>query len=250
MKDDVEDLSDTRNCVECASDIPAVAIKCTKCGSYQNWRRHIAFGQAGFALILSLIAISSAIWANTGLIFENFFSAEGKRNFAIQIGIVEINQSKASVIVKNFHRNAIALNHFSCRIYLPTDTDIAEGNYTPPKWPLKKEAIGMFLFSYTVPDHSVLNTGQTASLTFIRKHITPPRSDLLKPEDEAMSSCLVTGVDQDNELSANFMFLRPFDLLGFKLTEVLRQADFSEAQANERSHLIRLIEERKGGADN
>jgi hypothetical protein len=47
----------SKNCNSCAGQIPKHASKCQHCGSFQNWRRHLDFGNAFLALLVALVSV-------------------------------------------------------------------------------------------------------------------------------------------------------------------------------------------------
>jgi ribosomal protein L40E len=44
-------------CLTCAALIPGTASKCTVCGSFQNWRRHLPFDATILALLTALVSV-------------------------------------------------------------------------------------------------------------------------------------------------------------------------------------------------
>ncbi len=49
------DAEQTAYCVECRSTINIRALKCSHCGSYQDWRRHFGTTTSSIALIIALV---------------------------------------------------------------------------------------------------------------------------------------------------------------------------------------------------
>lgn len=47
-------------CRTCAKPMPAAALKCTECDSYQDWRRLFSFTTSLLSLLVALIAVSTA----------------------------------------------------------------------------------------------------------------------------------------------------------------------------------------------
>lgn len=46
-----------RRCSTCCSDIHSAAKKCTACGSYQDWRRHLQISSSVLALLVALVSV-------------------------------------------------------------------------------------------------------------------------------------------------------------------------------------------------
>jgi predicted nucleic acid-binding Zn ribbon protein len=51
----------SKPCRVCANAIPTQASYCTHCQSYQNWRRHLQFGQTTLSLLVALVAVLSTL---------------------------------------------------------------------------------------------------------------------------------------------------------------------------------------------
>ena len=107
MSSEESDIENTKNCVECGSDIPIAAIKCANCGSFQDWRRHIYFGQAALAFMLSLVAIVSVISANSSSIVDKISSKLNESPIDIQLGVVDVDQNTAQIIATSFHDQTV-----------------------------------------------------------------------------------------------------------------------------------------------
>ena len=46
--DSTENQSGTKTCVACDGEISSKALKCPRCGSFQNWRRLVAVNSTDF----------------------------------------------------------------------------------------------------------------------------------------------------------------------------------------------------------
>lgn len=44
-------------CRECAHVMPASALKCSKCQSFQDWRRYLAFSSTALSLVIAFLSI-------------------------------------------------------------------------------------------------------------------------------------------------------------------------------------------------
>lgn len=49
--------NDLKLCLSCKSEINKDAILCIKCNSFQNWKRHLYFGNSLFALLIAFISV-------------------------------------------------------------------------------------------------------------------------------------------------------------------------------------------------
>ena len=53
----IEAPKDEVPCTTCGELIPAAARKCSKCGSYQDWRRYFSIGTTALALLTALVSV-------------------------------------------------------------------------------------------------------------------------------------------------------------------------------------------------
>ena len=65
-------------CIVCREDIQEGAIKCNKCGSYQNYRRYFTFSSTVLALLIALISVIT--WA-TPILKEAMAPKDAKLDF-------------------------------------------------------------------------------------------------------------------------------------------------------------------------
>jgi hypothetical protein len=69
MNQNADSFSKHPVCRICRKSIEIGAIKCTECGSYQDWRRHFSFGIVALSLSIALISVTTtAIQVTKGLL--------------------------------------------------------------------------------------------------------------------------------------------------------------------------------------
>lgn len=54
-----ERVSPVKACSTCGEQIPLSAIKCSKCGTFQDWRRHLGFSSTILALLTALLSVAT-----------------------------------------------------------------------------------------------------------------------------------------------------------------------------------------------
>ena len=47
----------TKACAACGEEISSAAVKCARCGSYQNWRRYVDISNTTISLLIALISV-------------------------------------------------------------------------------------------------------------------------------------------------------------------------------------------------
>ena len=91
--------SKSKPCVACASKIPASAIKCVKCGSYQNYRRYFEFGNTTIALLIALISVVSLAHKNISDLYRSLFVDPFEPIVVASVSSIE--RKKVSILFQN-----------------------------------------------------------------------------------------------------------------------------------------------------
>jgi len=112
------ETSTEKACLECAQMIPAAASKCSKCGSYQDWRRHVPFGQATLALAIAVIALGGYFVGSGRVIVNSVSGLISAKGFDVGIAAVRIGEEKASFFVTNRSDKTIAVKGAKCGVFL------------------------------------------------------------------------------------------------------------------------------------
>jgi hypothetical protein len=53
------DERNDRQCVYCRADLPFDAVRCSSCGAFQNWRRHLNLSGVVLSLLVALLSVSA-----------------------------------------------------------------------------------------------------------------------------------------------------------------------------------------------
>jgi len=241
----VSKLQTNRVCKACGSEIPKTAIKCVHCNSYQNWRRHVSIGNSTLALIVALVAVlgsaSETLWG----IYKDYSQVKLKK---LEFALVELSEEHAGVLISNRSNSTIAVTDFQCVILLPFNQDYyweEDGTFSPIRPPYAEETIGSMLFTYRLPEPLILATEQQSYSLFFRRHITPAKPNQLEKGDDARSICSLSAKNEFGDLEADVTLLDPNMLTQFDALEMVKNADYSPLQLEEKEALIREIETRR-----
>lgn len=218
-------------CVDCAQSIPTAAPKCGKCGSYQDWRRHVAITQGALSLPISILALITAIIL-TGQQASNHFKSAASPDTRLQFGIAKIDAQKASLVVTNPTTHPTIINTLSCTIWVPLGREWIERSEhggVLDAWPTKEESIGVFLVSYRPSEPVMLESGAQKALIVGVDHIAPPRAHG-EATGPAPAGCLLGATNDRNELVAAGAMLNPSNLLSFDAFKMVDAADYSKSQ--------------------
>lgn len=96
--------------------------------------------------------------------------------------------------------------------------------------------------TYDAAEQVLLAPRASVSLNLKAAHITPARPGMSDDDRPQPSICMISGVDDKNNIIAAGGFLNTNDLFGFDAESLLRKADYSEAQESEREELLLLLE--------
>ena len=92
--DEVSRPEFTKSCSTCALTIPEKARKCTKCDSFQDWRKYIAFSTTNLALMTALLSVAT-------LAGPNIFNLFGTNNSDLRVSFQGIQDNAAIVLIAN-----------------------------------------------------------------------------------------------------------------------------------------------------
>jgi predicted nucleic acid-binding Zn ribbon protein len=241
-------------CVECAETIPAGARKCSKCGSYQNWRRHVPFGQATLAVVISVIALGSSLTSGGRAIVDTASGLLVAPNTRLGIAVVAADENGARVFVSNPTSRNIVVKDIGCGLNIPIDPDqMNRGLLSTQREESslseimlhEKETIGVFLVSYDVNESVVLPPEGRVLIEGKTRHITPPlrtgRAPANDLPEKVGSYCTVSGVDEANEFSVGAVALPVDSVLGLDVVTFLNRADFTPPQQADKDKLLSQV---------
>lgn len=242
-------------CVECAEAIPAGARKCSKCSSYQNWRRHIPFGQSTLALVISVIALGSSLALGSKAIMETASGFLTAPNFRLGVAVVSLDEEKARVLLSNSTGRNIVVKDIDCGLNIPIDAgqmsrdilatrlvaDTISDIFLPAQ-----DTIGLFLVSYQTHGNVVIPPNGRILVEGLTKHISSP--SMIEPLldqrfTQVASYCTASGVDELNEMSIGAVSLPIGTVLELDVEAFLGQAEFSPVQEVDRSALAAKVAE-------
>ena len=89
-----KEVQEASRCKICKSPIHAEAKKCTECGSFQNWRRHIVLSNTLLALVVALVSVSGALGPTIREMFRPIKSS-------IYIHVFDVSSNEINVVAGN-----------------------------------------------------------------------------------------------------------------------------------------------------
>ena len=221
-------------CIECSQSIPSAARKCSKCGSFQDWRRLVTSGQNTLALIISLLALGTTV-VLYGQSISKHVQSTVFPEANLRFGIANIDAREASLVVTNPTSRPTVINSLSCTIWVPIGREWlgrSEMGLRQDVWPKKEESMGVFLVSYRPQEAIMLPAGAQQAFIAPIDHIAPPR-----PHGEtvglAHSGCFLGSMNDGNELVVGAAMLNPNDLTAFDALAMVEAADYSPLQQDQ-----------------
>lgn len=257
------ETSQTVKCVECFNEINVLAVKCSYCGAYQDWRRYVPFGHSTLALIISLIAVISVVIPDPKSPIKKINDYLSGTNSSFSAALVDMNIDNISVLVENIENTPAALNNLTCvlalpfnraarsREYLKSRNDGTESNYNRPF--TVSETMGSFQLHFNLDNPILLKPYKTSIITFSTARIYAP----LRPEqprvptETIINFCALSGTNIASENPAVALFeIRPNQLTNIDLLEVIERAYYEEQRQHERERDMGLVHDTRDKAQN
>lgn len=228
------DKHQDKKCIDCAQSVPSTASKCGRCGSYQDWRRHVTVAQGALSLPVSLLALATAI-VLTGQQASHHIQSAVFPDVSLQFGIADIDAEEVSLVVTNPTSRPAIINSLSCSIWVPLGREWierSEGGLRQITWPYKEESIGVFLITYRPSEAVMLTSGAQKAIIAGVSNVAPP-SLQGETSGPAPAGCFLGATNDRNELVAGAVMLNPIDLIAFNALEMVEAASYSEAQRDQ-----------------
>ncbi|MFZ1852925.1 hypothetical protein C8R34_10587 [Nitrosomonas sp. Nm84] len=111
-----------KDCITCHEQIHAAARVCHHCGSYQNWRRHLDFGNLSLALVVAFVSVISM---GVPLILQ----AIKPDNSEISIAYIDRADAMVSIIASNKGTRMAMMNTLAFMTITILDNDQVEKEY-------------------------------------------------------------------------------------------------------------------------
>ena len=202
----------TKNCLVCASKIPANALKCTECGTYQNWRRHLDFGNTFLALIIALLSVISLSSEKLSTLVSEIWNQ--KQQFEPLAQVVKIDEHLVTLLISNQGTRSFTTQGMLCQISRPGEDWLS---IKPAAWP-KLEQVKLRSVYFFDGDTLLWSPGSKNLVTFrLRERLDGrfgPQS-----ASEQQSGC---SIDFQGEFGADIPFwisLTPLDLVYFAVKD-------------------------------
>lgn len=230
-------------CLVCAEPIKSSASKCKHCGSFQDFRRHVPFGNTALALIVAILALLSPVIDTISTQYELYLKRNEKR---VELALVEVLPSHVSALVSNRSSSSIVIDRIGCIVSVPFDPTVmyvvnSDEEIVEIAWPRARDTIGSSLVTYRPNENFLLAASEQAYLNFSRTHVVPPKQALIHTEDDdddiVRSFCTIGAVSEFSELEVDNAIMRPSELLRFDALEFIGAADWSAQQADEKKAL-------------
>lgn len=188
--------SPTKTCKICASEIPVGAIKCVKCGSFQNYRRYFDFGNTTIALLIALISVIGLAQKNISELYHAFFLDPLQPN--IVANVEAANRFRLSILIQNSAANRIVLSGTAlCRVPIfKAGVEFKDSDNF--RYPKPSEISAVHLIVYKNPNEQlIVGGGQATTAIFVFQESRPeegqPFSDAT---NEIRPYCFVSYIDQ------------------------------------------------------
>lgn len=207
-------------CLECASAIPKNARKCSECGSYQNWRRHLDFGQATFAFALSVVAISGYI----ALLSDRLSFSQGFEFSKVTKLSFRGNENEVSMLLQNESSLAAYIEKIDCLINVPVND--LEGRLKSRNLSNQNNAkigtVGLFSLQYETNPAIQMQAREHKMITSKIVSSIGPLSWKIELTTEESSYCVITGVRADGSKVSDLALINFDEVLDYNLEAMIQ----------------------------
>ncbi|MDX8348242.1 hypothetical protein SLH49_09605 [Cognatiyoonia sp. IB215446] len=230
-----------KNCVECSSEIPISAVKCTNCSSYQDWRRHLGTFSSTLALPIAILAVVGAFWDQIAHVKSTFFPTLLPDTSVL---VTDISLNSVSLLVTNRGSSTLVFDGPRCMLALPREiTNLFEDNGTM-RWPNPGEVFETVYVYFTGDLPTILASEKQASLTYFAPSLQPANIAIDERNEPVRSFCTLLFSDEfGNEVPPKAVLLAPPDLLLFDLKTTIERISYAPDQLDRRNSLLSEIAE-------
>jgi ribosomal protein L40E len=201
----------TKNCKACASEIPLTASKCTKCGSFQDFRRYFEFGNSTIALLIALISVVSLASKNISDLYRSLFVDPLQPDFVARISSIKLD--KLSILFQNNGTNRVTLDSGAlCRVpILVSQLELKDNEDF--RYPKPSEISALHLIVYQNSDGLRNIEAGGAIISVYALHQTRPEEG--RPFEETAPEikpyCFISYMDQRGRTDGQFVAIRSID---------------------------------------
>jgi hypothetical protein len=226
----VSKASEKKSCLTCSLQIPLTAKKCVNCGSYQNWRRHLDFGNTSIALLVAFLGLLTTMPATFLALQITWRQA---RLPVIDIKIIHLGSSNSKIIVRNNGPTSLVASKLTCLLAFPRDPYLQSDRWAEllvsndPKLepqPLVADEQLLIANVYYSTDPEVILSGETKVIDFSYLF-----SDLSLPEGWPQPFANQCGTPGDGTLTPSKLIPVDWDFYeSFGLRDLIAKSNFSD----------------------
>ena len=255
-----EENTTNKLCVDCKSQIGICATKCKACGSYQGLRRYVVLGQNYLALLLSFVAIFTAILHATTESYHTISDRITSMNRPFEFTIVKVDLKEGSFLVVNRTPHVIVVDSIQCGIHLFLDSPSqrlktqqsqlvhSSKARDSQSWAMDTEQVmGVFLVSFNLGRGVPITSNEREIVLGQVKHISPPLQTYTESEanERVANYCFASGVDEFGEAVSMMTLATRQQSIKVDLLSALEAADFHPEAERARKELISKVQKHR-----
>lgn len=228
-----------RLCVECASGINGSAIKCAKCGSYQNWRRYLPFGESSLAIVLSSIALVFTFFPDMKAPLKEIKDIFTGTSFAVETSLVNLRANRVSLLVRNDENTPAAIDTFICSVSFPIDPDriimerlrrrVKDIEYRGEDELTVENTLGPIIISYSSERPFLINPYDAQVVTLLVDNVSEPLRSINENDADRkiVNFCSLSGSNFEDNVAAGAILLTQSQLFHVDVLDLIQQAEYS-----------------------
>lgn len=200
-----------KECSTCSSPIPITANKCIHCGSFQNWRKYLDFGNTSIALVLALITVIGVLSEKFINLYQEIFS----KDISVIQTISRIDLEEVSVLFTNTGESRVQISDgILCRVPVIKDgVDLINKDFLGVRNPKYDEVEAFHIMVYTNNERAILEKGKSIEVKFTLHERRPVEGQAFdKNVKQVPGYCHIGVKDLKGSLHSDFVKVSAMDL--------------------------------------
>lgn len=224
-------------CIDCKSKVPYGARKCLTCGSRQDWRRFLDFGNTSATLVIA--AMSVLALGSQHLISVYDWFADSERG-GLSVKITSVNSDRISLFVDNDGPGSVVFNQSALCSIWPTHKSSTLWTFGRPgepkvmqtRYPTSEEVVGRYVYFYGQDNPIILKPGfQQIFNLRRRKGIITEGKELLASSEAVKSYCTFSFLHENTSEDGIMEILDSLSVSFFALERTDVQEALKESQS-------------------
>lgn len=222
-----DDADYKHSCISCKSPIKANANKCLKCGSSQNWQRHLDVGNTSVSLLIAAISVLALASDNIISLWQNFRDHE-IADFSVRIS--HASPKSVTLVIDNDGPGSVVFDgSMLCEVYqVATEQELFVPDSNDPsrfilsRNPQPNEVVARTVFFYGDEKYAEIfpkGTFKMITLPFREISKQPFAQSDLVGQNEVKSTCSFLFHHENNAPDGIANYITNIDITSFAMDQ-------------------------------